>query len=420
MLPAFFRLTVSPTTSTTDSLFFTSAATPTAKRRLLDLNMAVGLSSLDKPGCRQYRPSGTPLSTPLSILQRGISVVDRRLTGGVASLDASPKHGRSPVDGPGGRLGLPGRRTVVLGGTVSFGLGVGVDRCIPDEPARFGRRRCLFDARYLSSVADDAVLYVGTKDGAAIGYLCDPGAGSRWFTGTATGGQIDLHDAKGGRVTGAATANAFEATVSGISGYDGTFTIPAAAPGARLIREGGVPAGQLVGGLVFDGEVIRGVVTVGVIGTIPGSASLKPGQKFAIGVKVTAGQVVDLTVSTDPRLSSGQQSAIDSAMKEAEEKAAAAMDSATTALIAGIVCGLVTMAAATVSMSGAGTMATAALKSGKLGDLDPTAGGFLTSALKGIVEGIKVTTSTPRPSSSGTPKRSTLGTITYGSFSGGL
>ena len=49
MVPAFFKLTVSPTTSTTVSLFFTSAATPTAKQRLLDPNMAVGLSSLDKP-----------------------------------------------------------------------------------------------------------------------------------------------------------------------------------------------------------------------------------------------------------------------------------------------------------------------------------------------------------------------------------
>src|SRR6478735_5580547 len=54
--PAFFKLTVSPTTSTTVSLFFTSAATPTAKQRLLDPNMAVGLSSLDKPFGEYYRP----------------------------------------------------------------------------------------------------------------------------------------------------------------------------------------------------------------------------------------------------------------------------------------------------------------------------------------------------------------------------
>src|SRR6476661_11151351 len=80
--PAFLRATVSPTTSTTDNLLFTSAVTPTDKscschhrsrtrecaalipsagdhrRTLLSgdsalvPDMAVGLSSLDKPGSR--------------------------------------------------------------------------------------------------------------------------------------------------------------------------------------------------------------------------------------------------------------------------------------------------------------------------------------------------------------------------------
>src|SRR6185503_15850495 len=67
VVPAFFKLTDSPTTSTTESLFFTSAATPTAKWRLLDLNMAMGLSSLDKPDCPYCPPRGPILSTPLSI-----------------------------------------------------------------------------------------------------------------------------------------------------------------------------------------------------------------------------------------------------------------------------------------------------------------------------------------------------------------
>src|SRR4029079_9963033 len=62
--PAFFSWTVSPTTSTTVSLFFTSAATPTAKQRLLDLNMAVGLSSLDKPEWPSVCASETPFVNP--------------------------------------------------------------------------------------------------------------------------------------------------------------------------------------------------------------------------------------------------------------------------------------------------------------------------------------------------------------------
>ena len=59
-VPAFLSATVSPTTSTTLNLLFTSAATPTAKLTLQAIrsnlrqvdrvpNMLVGLSSLDKP-----------------------------------------------------------------------------------------------------------------------------------------------------------------------------------------------------------------------------------------------------------------------------------------------------------------------------------------------------------------------------------
>src|SRR6188768_2316839 len=72
VVPAFFRLTVSPTTSTTESLFFTSAATPTAKRRLLVLDMTVGLSSLDKPCGDEVSAQNPILSTLLSIPSGGI------------------------------------------------------------------------------------------------------------------------------------------------------------------------------------------------------------------------------------------------------------------------------------------------------------------------------------------------------------
>ena len=71
MVPAFFRLTVSPTTSTTDSLFFTSAATPTAKQRLLDPNMAVGLSSLDKPVDPEYHAFRARFVNPFVNTPRG-------------------------------------------------------------------------------------------------------------------------------------------------------------------------------------------------------------------------------------------------------------------------------------------------------------------------------------------------------------
>src|SRR4029077_12729484 len=82
VVPAFFRLTVSPTTSTTDNLFFTSAATPTAKQRLLDPNMAVGLSSLDKPERPQVSASRPRFVNPLSILCGSIARRDHGWSSG--------------------------------------------------------------------------------------------------------------------------------------------------------------------------------------------------------------------------------------------------------------------------------------------------------------------------------------------------
>src|SRR6476646_3874355 len=99
--PAFLRETLSPTTSTTDNLLFTSAVTPTDKSRSLRRgpvdavlissghpatapDMTVGLSSLDKPCAQESTPPEPHLSILLSILLGCIPAVrsgrDVRLT----------------------------------------------------------------------------------------------------------------------------------------------------------------------------------------------------------------------------------------------------------------------------------------------------------------------------------------------------
>lgn len=80
----------------------------------------------------------------------------------------------------------------------------------------------------------------------------------------------------------------------------------------------------------------------------------------------------------------------------------------------------VTFAAASAGMSGFGASAAAALTTGKLGALDPSVNGFLANALKGIVDGLQMTTSSPRPSFSAATQPVRLGAVTFGAFSGGL
>ncbi len=283
--------------------------------------------------------------------------------------------------------------------------------------------RGLFEARYLTRIGDDAVLYVGVKDGAAVGYLCDPGAGSRWFTGTSTGSGIDLRDAKGGHLTGPTTADAFDATLSGVPGYDGAIKLPARGEEVRLVREGGAAAGGTVGGLVFDGDVIRGVITVNASGTIKsGTASIPVSTAFAIGVRSTVGPRIDLTISMKPRLDSAQQAVAVKEIRDTEDKIRDAQDAATTQFWVATACAAATVAAATggASVGSVSAAAASALKGGALSGPDPSVNAFLSNALKGIVEGLQVTIATPRPSSSGSIKPVTLGTITFGAFSGGL
>jgi hypothetical protein len=282
--------------------------------------------------------------------------------------------------------------------------------------------RDLFDARYVGLVGSDAVIFVGTKGAEAVAYLCDPAAGSRWFTGTSADGKLDLRDAKGGRLTGPVTAATFDATLSGIAGYDGAVTLPAAGPEARLVREQGVPSGQLVGGLVFDGDVIRGVFTVNASGTIkPGIASIPAGTNFAIGVRSTAGPRIDLTISTNPRLDHDKQTQAEKEMRAAEDMVKAQKEAATMGFMLAVVCAAVAVSMAGVgAVAAVGAAAVTALKQGKLSDLDPTANAFLSNALKDIVEGLQVTVGTPRPGATGSAQPVTLGTVTFGSFSGGL
>ncbi len=280
----------------------------------------------------------------------------------------------------------------------------------------------VFDARYVSRVGTDGVLFVGTKAGEAVAYLCDPAAGSRWFSGTSQDGRLDLSDAKGGHLAGPATATTFDATISGIAGYDGTVSLPAAPPGARLVREPGVPSGQLVGGLVFDGDVIRGVFTVKVSGTVKtGTASIPAGTPIAIGVQSTVGPRVDLTISTKPKLSDETQAAAGKAIRAAEAKIKGEKVAAELQLVLAIACALVMIAAATDGVdSSVANAVVAAAMAGSVADADPTVNGFLTTALKDIVAGLRLSIETPRPSGTAAPQPVTLGTLTFGSFSGSL
>ena len=120
----------------------------------------------------------------------------------------------------------------------------------------------LFTTRYVAQVGTDAILYVGVKDGSAIAYLCDPATGSRWLAGTATAESLELKDAKGGRLTGRIVATRLDATLSGMPGFDGDVSLAPAGPDTILVRQRGVTPGELVGGLVQDAGVIRGVLNV--------------------------------------------------------------------------------------------------------------------------------------------------------------
>lgn len=280
----------------------------------------------------------------------------------------------------------------------------------------------LFETRYVGRVGTDGVLFAGTKGGEAVAYLCDPAAGSRWFSGTSKDGKVDLSDAKGGHLAGPATAAMFEATISGIAGYNGAVSLPAAPPEARLVRQQGVPSGQLAGGLVFDGDVIRGVFTVNVSGTVKtGAASIPAGTPIAIGVQSTVGPRIDLIISTKPKLSDEMQAEASKAIHGAEAKIKGEKMAAEVQFYLAVTCALVAILVGTGSVgSSVANSVVAAATAGSLADVDPTVNGFLTTALKDIVAGLHLSMATPRTSGTAAPQPVTLGTLTFGTFSGSL
>ena len=162
---------------------------------------------------------------------------------------------------------------------------------------------------------------------------------------------------------------------------------------------------------MFDGDVIRGVFTVKVSGTVKtGTASIPAGTPIAIGVQSTVGPRVDLTISTKPKLSDETQAAARQGDprrrgQDQGEKVAAELQ-----LLLATVC-----AVATVATGGVGAVASvanavvAAATAGSVADADPTVNGFLTTALKDIVAGLRLSIETPRPSGTAAPQPVTLG-----------
>lgn len=297
----------------------------------------------------------------------------------------------------------------------------------------------LFEASYLGHMGDDAVLFVGTNAGAAIAYLCDPGVGSRWFAGTAANGTIDLKDAKGGHITGTATSGRLDATLAGVSGYDGAVSLAKSLEDFRVAREGNVPAGQLVGGLVRDGDVIRGVLNVTASG-LPNPSGATPSKTpITIGLQAKIGSTIDMKVSTSPKLTSEAQRVVDSSARDVIARLANTSPGCDWGscsggdkvwnIVAAIVVVVVACMLAAVAFGATSQVAVAVVIQAAtiVGDqiaaspsksLDVTTGAFLTKSLEAFLQGVKVAVSA-NPTASPLPvKAPSLGTLTFGALNG--
>lgn len=116
----------------------------------------------------------------------------------------------------------------------------------------------LFDHRWVGATSDDSTaLFVGVRDGVAIGYWCDPADGAAWLGGTIDGDRISLSSPDGVAVEATVAGDALDASVTGLPG-GGTerLTLAPAADGKVLLRDSiSAPDDRPSGLIVREGHV---------------------------------------------------------------------------------------------------------------------------------------------------------------------
>lgn len=100
-------------------------------------------------------------------------------------------------------------------------------------------------------------LLVGVSGASAVGYLCDPAGGGRWFTGEVDGDRLDLDDDDGGRLTGTIDGRSLDTTLAGAGDYDADYALTRTST-ATLSRQAADDEGDGVGGLIVDGTTVTG------------------------------------------------------------------------------------------------------------------------------------------------------------------